>query len=244
MHGLNVVSDRREEIAATSAILLYAGRDGKIVYGTAHPVSARGNAKRAAIGAGRPIDRSALLSCLVDLSESNAQKAEFLPETVLGVSQNSITWWCRPAMRRVFFDCHEIGKRTALVPHPGLVFHAASSGFRVFALKDHSRPTLNSTLHEPPYFNTWDLGKICIGTAHVPKRIDVASIAGWESGFFDSAFTHPNVGGKRVNHSKGPFAFWKAMLDGKFAEQFPQRVLIPVETTLADLIGGNLERSI
>ena len=238
MKGLIVSSDRREEIAATSAILLYTGRDGKVVYGTAHSVSPRGDSKRAAIGAGRPIDRDGLRKCLLELSESNAPKAEFLPDSVLGVGQDSITWWCRPAMRRVFFDCPELGKRTAITSHPGLVFQAATNGFRVFALEGLDRPTPDTRLFEPPYFNTWDLGKICIGTAYVPKRIDVASIAGWESGFFDSAFTHPNVGGQRVNFSKGIFAFWKAMLDGKYRTTFPKKTLVPMKFTLGQFIAG------
>ena len=179
MNGLNVGSDRREELSATSAILLYSGRDQAAVYGTVHPINSGKNG-RASIGAGRPIDRSALLKSLAELSEHAAPRAEFLPETVLAVSQDSVTWWCRPGTRRVFFDCQELGKRSAIAPHPGLVFRAASNGFSVFALKEDSRPTPDSTLHEPPYFNTWDFGRICIGTAHVPKRIDISSIAGWE----------------------------------------------------------------
>lgn len=239
MKGLNIGSDRREEIVASSAILLYSGSDRSAVYGTVHPVNA-GKGGRASIGAGRPIDRTALIECLQQLSQNAAPKAEFLPETVLAVSQDAITWWCRPGMRRVFFDCPEIGKRSAVVPHPGLVFRAASNGFSVFALQEDSRPTPDSTLHEPPYFNTWNLGKICIGTAHVPKRIDVASITGWESGFFESSFTHPNHGGKRVQHPDGEFAFWKLMLDGHFRKQFPKDALVPMKRTLAALIAGKL----
>jgi len=182
MKGLDIGSDRREELRATSAILLYSGLDQTAHYGTVHPINP-GKGGRASIGAGRPIDRAALLKCLTELLQNAAPRAEFLPETVLAVSQDAVTWWCRPGMRRVFFDCPEIGKRSAIVPHPGLVFRAASNGFSVFALKEDSRPTPTSTLHEPPYFNTWDFGKICIGSAHVPKRIDVSSIAGWESGF-------------------------------------------------------------
>jgi PRTRC genetic system protein B len=240
MQGLNIGSDRREEIAATTAILLYTGHDNSVVYGTVHPVTAKTKGARAAIGAGRPIDRAGLLSCLRELSANAAPKAEFLPETVLAVSQDAITWWCKPGMRRVFFDCPEIGKRSAIVPHPGLVFRAASNGFSVFALHEDCRPVPTSMLHEPPYFNTWDWGKICIGTAHVPKRIDVASIAGWESGFFESSFTHPNHGGKRVKHCQGEFAFWKSMLDGNYGEQFPKDALVPMKKTLAHLIGGKL----
>ncbi|SAK57697.1 hypothetical protein AWB76_02497 [Caballeronia temeraria] len=237
MKGLDIGSDRVDELAATSAILLYGREERSAVYGTVHPVL-QGKGGRATIGAGRPIERKALFECLRELAEHAAAPAEFLPETVLSVSQHAVMWWCRPAMRRVFFECPEIGRRSAVVPHPGLVFRAASNGFSVFALQEACRPTPESKLHEPPYFNTWDLGKICIGSAQVPRRVDVASIAGWESGFFESAFTHPNHGGKRVSHRNGEFAFWKEMLDGKFGEQFPKEVLVPMNLTLAELIAG------
>jgi PRTRC genetic system protein B len=237
MKGLDIGSDRVDELAATSAILLYSRGDRSAVYGTVHPVT-EGKGGRATIGAGRPIERKALFDCLRELAENAAPKAEFLPETVLSVSQHSVMWWCRPAMRRVFFECEEIGRRSAVVPHPGLVFRAASHGFSVFALLEDGRPTPVSALYEPPYFNTWDEGKICIGSARVPKRLDVASIEGWESGFFESAFTHPNHGGKRVSHKNGEFAFWKEMLDGNYGEQFPKDALVPMKLTLAELIAG------
>ena len=128
MKGLDIGSDRVDELAAISAILLYGRQDRSAVYGTVHPVM-QGKSGRATIGAGRPIDRMALVDCLRELAQNAAPKAEFLPETVLAVSQEAVMWWCRPAMRRVFFDCQEIGRRSAVVPHPGLVFRAASSGF-------------------------------------------------------------------------------------------------------------------
>jgi PRTRC genetic system protein B len=237
MKGLDVGSDRREALSATTAILLYSGRDQSPVYGTVHPVQP-GKGGRASMGAGRPIDRTALLQCLGELSQNAAPRAQFLPETVLAVAHDAILWWCRPGMRRVFFDCREIGKRSAVVPHPGLVFRATLNGFSVFALSEDGRPTPQSELYEPPYFNTWDHGQICIGSARVPKRIDVESITGWENGFFESAFTHPNAGGKRVKFPKGEFAFWKSMLDGAFGEQFPKTVLVPMKLNLAALIAG------
>lgn len=83
------------------------------------------------------------------------------------------------------------------------------------------------------------IGKICIGSAHVPKQIDVVSIAGWEEAFFSSAFTHPNHGGKRVDYRDGVFAFWRDMLDGRFPS-YPKYALIPMKKTLGNLIAGTI----
>jgi PRTRC genetic system protein B len=218
-----------------SAILLYSNERGN-QFATAHPVTAD-RAGKLAVGAGRPLDRLALIAALTELEANAKPVAEFLPPTVLGLSSSTITWWCPPGLRRVFFQCKELGgRRSAVVPHPGLIFQASIAGFSVFALKETVRPTPDSEVFEPPYFNTWDQGRICIGTAQVPRRIDVASIAGWEQGFFGSAFTHPNQGSKRVRYEDGVFAFWRDMLDDRFGGTYPYEVLVPMKRRVRDLV--------
>ncbi|MCG5077266.1 PRTRC system protein B [Paraburkholderia tagetis] len=225
------------DVSLSSALLLYAGENGAH-YATVHRIAADRVSGRPIIGAGRPLDRRALVATLVQLEKSAAPKCEFLPANLLGVSSAAVTWWCPPAPRRVFFNCKELGKRSRVVSHPGLVFQASLTGFRVFALKDSGRPTPDTPLFEPPYFNTWDLGEICIGSAQVPRRIEVDAIGGWEEGFFNSAFTHPNHGGKRVTYEDGFYAFWRDMLDGKF-EVFPLDVLVPMKgATAGKLVAG------
>ncbi|KVR82616.1 PRTRC system protein B [Burkholderia vietnamiensis] len=227
------------DLALSHAFLLYTGKDGAH-FATAHPIIAQPKTGQPIMGAGRPLDREALLQSLKQLAEHAAPRAEFLPSTVLGVSPEAVTWWCPPGMRRVFFDCDNLGKRSAVVPHPGLVFQASNYGFCVFAVACSDRPVRETALFEPPYFNTWDGGRICIGSARVPKRVDVASIEGWETGFFDSAFTHPNAGGKRVEYQDGEYAFWRDMLDGKFGEAFPLNALVPMKRTVEQLVSGRI----
>ncbi|MFM0144969.1 PRTRC system protein B [Paraburkholderia sp. RL18-085-BIA-A] len=225
------------DVALSSALLLYKAENGSH-YATVHPVTAEHKTGRPIIGAGRPLDRRTLIDALMQLDRNAAPKADFLPATVLGVTSAAVTWWCPPSARRVFFRCSELGERSAIVPHPGLVFQAGADGFRVFALKGDGRPDASTPLFEPPYFNTWDKGKICIGSANVPRRIEVSAIAGWEEGFFTSAFTHPNHGSKRVEYENGFYAFWKDMLDGKF-EAFPLDVLVPMKgVTAGKLVAG------
>lgn len=230
------------ELRLSAALLLYSCRNvvgrGEYHYATVHGIAEDESHGRPVIGAGQPLTRDALTNAMRTLAENVAPKAEFLPATVLSVSLNAVTWWCPPALRRVFFDCPEIGCRSAVVPHPGLVFQAWNGGFRVFAVNVAERPTEETPLFEPPYFNTWNDGLICIGSAQVPKRIDVSSIAEWEAGFFESAFTHPNGGGKRVAYQNGEFAFWKAMLDGKFKQAFPLECLVPTDYTAGELAVG------
>jgi len=234
-----VGSARVESLGISQAILLYGTDPHSVHYATIHGVTVVKN-NRPQIGPGRPVTRAALLECFSSLAENAAPRARFLPATVLAVDSRAVTWWCPPALRRVFFKCSELGELSAVVPHPGLVFQAHANGFRVFSLKESTRPTETSVLFEPPYFNTWDAGRICIGSAKVPKTMDVGDIAGWESGFFDSAFTHPNAGSKRLSYKDGIFAFWRDMLAGKFGTRYPKKVLVPTQSTVGDLIAGRL----
>lgn len=236
-----LTASRSHEVALQGAILLYGARPEQFSYATAHVIQ-QVVGGRPVMGPGTPLNRQALIYAVRQVAEEALPKGEFLTPHVLSITPTAVTWWCPAGERRVFFDCQEFGKRSAVVPHPALVFQASRSGFRVFALDGEDRPVPTTALHEPPYFNTWDQGKICIGSAHVPKQIDVASIGGWEESFFSSAFTHPNVGGQRVNYERGAYAFWKDMLDGKFPD-YPKQVLIPVNLTLGDLIAGKLEKS-
>lgn len=227
------------DLALSHAFLLYTGKDGAH-FATAHPIIAQPKTGQPIMGAGRPLDREALLQSLKQLAEHAAPRAEFLPPNVLSISPEAVAWWCAPAMRRVFFKCKNLGERSAVVPHPGLVFQASTRGFRVFAVACSDRPERGTPLFGPPYFNTWDNGRICIGSAHVPKRVDVESIEGWETGFFGSAFTHPNAGGKRVEYQNGEYAFWRDMLDGKFGEVFPRETLVPMTVTVEQLVNGRI----
>lgn len=234
-----LTASRSHDVALQGAILLYGPAEGQFTYSTAHRITHEAGTRKPAIGPGVPLNRRALIHAVTQVALSALPKGEFLTPNVLSVSTRAVTWWCPPAIRRVFFQCKELGTRSAVVPHPGLVFQAANDGFSVFALMEDVRPTPESMLHEPPYFNTWDVGRICIGSAQVPKQIDVASIAGWEEAFFSSAFTHPNRGAQRVKFERGVYAFWKEMLDGNFAE-YPKEVLIPLKKSLGDLIAGKI----
>ncbi len=184
-----LTATRSHDVALQGAILLYGPGPGSFEYATAHLIEKHGD--RPVIGAGTPLNRRALIDCVRQVASHALPKGEFLTPNVLSISTSAITWWAPAGLRRVFFDCKELGQRSAVVAHPALVFQASHSGFRVFALESTDGPDPSSGLFEPPYFNTWDNGKICIGTAHVPKQIDAASVSGWEEGFFTSASPIP-----------------------------------------------------
>ncbi len=63
----------------------------------------------------------------------------------------------------------------------------------------------------------------------------MASIPAWEQGFYESEFTHSNVG-RLVRHPKGFEALWQG-LAGK-RKPFPVESLILLLETLAQFVRG------
>jgi hypothetical protein len=66
-----------------------------------------------------------------------------------------------------------------------------------------------------------------------PESASVAAISGWEQGFYESAFTHANVG--RLTRYKGGFeGLWSGMTGRR--RLFPLESLIVLPQTLAQFV--------
>ena len=66
-----------------------------------------------------------------------------------------------------------------------------------------------------------------------PENASVAAISAWERGFYESAFTHANVG--RLTRYKGGFEGLWSRLTGK-RRLFPLETLILIPETLAQFV--------
>jgi hypothetical protein len=68
-----------------------------------------------------------------------------------------------------------------------------------------------------------------------PDSASVAAIPAWERGFYESAFTHANVG-RLTRHEGGFDGLWSG-LAGK-RSRFPLETLIVLPQTLAQFVRG------
>jgi hypothetical protein len=68
-----------------------------------------------------------------------------------------------------------------------------------------------------------------------PDSAAVASISGWERGFYESAFTHANVG-RLTRHTGGFERLWAELADKP--KPFPVSTLIELPQTLAQFVRG------
>lgn len=231
------VESSNQPAVLANAILLYQSttrHQSSTTFASLHNVRNCGTVKRPDIKImpGAPLTEEALKAVLQSLGKRQAISVDLLPETVLSHSPEHLVWWLPAAKRTVHFENNELGKRSAVVPHPPLLFSVCKGVWSVFALDNNLRPTKTSVLCYAPYFNVYDNGSICRGSAKTPAKVDPALINRWEAAFFDSAFTHINGKTVKVAHPDGEYAFWKAMLDGHYQE-FPHDLLIATGGTLA-----------
>jgi hypothetical protein len=70
---------------------------------------------------------------------------------------------------------------------------------------------------------------VCLGTMHVPDEVTTASMAGWESGFFKSEFTHPNGAVRLTSHPHGFIGLWKGLKNSE--DGFPVEFLTAANET-------------
>jgi PRTRC genetic system protein B len=164
---------------------------------------------------------------------------EVLPENVLAKGDRLIVWWTRACRRRMFYEnaeqkAAELNGRT--FPQPPLVWRVDDGGLRIRALTKNKRPEASTTLAVAPFWNLSEDGRVCTGTMRYPDSASVASIPAWERGFYESAFTHANVG--RLTRHKGGFeGLWGELADER--KPFPQATLIRLAQSLVEFIRGN-----
>ena len=174
----------------------------------------------------------------LSVSLSGGAVAELLPENVLAKTDRMIAWWTSRCVRRMFFENAE-GKAQQLngkvFPQPALVWRVAQGDLKIRALCENRRPNAKTTLAVAPFWNVSDDGRVCLGSMRCPDSASVASIAAWEQGFYESAFTHANVG-RLTRHEGGHDALWVELAGRRRA--FPTDALIRLPQTLAEFIQG------
>lgn len=220
------------DLKLAAAVLIYnrKARAGSDTPGfvSIHDIAERGG--NSVILPGVPATRQALRVAMQSLI-NDRQVPEILPAHVLSKGPGHLAWFRPPCKRQVWFRCDQLGgEMSAETPHPGIVFVVSDDELHLFAYKGKDRPDASTPLFMAPYFNVWSPGKVCLGSCTRPRGDAAFDATAWETMFYESWFTHPNVQ-KLVKFGKGAHAFWKDLLDGKH-KTFPQAALVPLGITL------------
>jgi PRTRC genetic system protein B len=213
------------------ALLVY--RDKQSSFITRHDVTARKDSPPT-LGPAQPLTVAFIESLVRSLG--GGVQAEVLPENVLAKTDRMIVWWT-PAQRRPMFYENAEGKASKLngrvFPQPPLVWRVSNNELSIRALIENKRPEGETKLAVAPFWNLSDDGRVCTGTMRCPDSASVAAIPAWECGFYESAFTHANVG--RLTRHEGGFEGLWAGLAGK-NKRFPLETLIVLPQTLAQFV--------
>jgi len=169
-------------------------------------------------------------------SLSGASTAEVLPDNVLAKDDRMITWWTPACRRQMFYespakDVTCLNGRT--FPQPPLVWRVENGDLKVRALTENKRPRAETTMAVAPFWNLSEDGRVCTGSMRRPDSAAVAAIAEWDRGFYESAFTHANVG-RLTRHPGGFEGLWTELADKR--KRFPITTLIRLPQTLAQFI--------
>jgi PRTRC genetic system protein B len=186
------------------------------------------------LGPARPLTFAFLESLVRSLGgETNA---EVLPENVLARTERMLCWWSPVQPRQMFYENAE-GKAAALngriFPQPPLVWRVADGELKVRALLENKRPSSSTQLAVAPFWNLSESGQVCTGSMRRPAGASVSTIAEWEKGFYESAFTHANVG-RITRHAGGFEGLWSGLADKR--KPFPMDSLIVLPQTLAQFV--------
>jgi PRTRC genetic system protein B len=215
------------------ALLVYGDRQKSFV--TRHDVTLQKDAPPT-LGPAQSLTVAFVESLVRTLSGSS--DTEVLPENVLAKSDRTIAWWT-PAQRRQMFYENSEDKASELngrvFPQPPLVWRVKNGDLMIRALMENKRPQAAAKLAVAPFWNLSDNGRVCTGSMRRPDGATVSSIADWERGYYESAFTHANVG-RLTRHPGGFEGLWNS-LAGK-RKPFPLGTLIVLPQTLAQFVRG------
>ena len=237
---VNVSIGQNHHFALREALLIY--RSSEHQYGqfgdtfiTHHEVTRGEHARQPALGAAKALSIEFVQSLVQALG--GRVQPEFLPENVIARTERLIAWWTRAQKRTIFFGTTQGdmgGINGAIFPQPALVWLATDRSLSVRALKEDRRPGADTRLCVAPYWNLYETGSVCLGSMRAPDASTVASIPQWEQSFYESEFTHGNVG-RLTRHPGGFEGLWKE-LAGK--EQFPVNSLIELPETVEEFLSG------
>jgi len=215
------------------ALLVY--RDNQSSFISRHEVTA-GKDAPPTLGPAQPLTVAFIESLVRSLGGSI--KAEFLPANILAKTDRMVAWWTPAGRRQMFYENSE-GKAAELnglvFPQPPLVWRVSNGELNIRALGENKRPEGSTKLAVAPFWNLSDDGRVCTGTMRRPESASVAAIHAWERGFYESAFTHANVG-RLTRHEGGFEGPWTEL--ARKRKRFPIETLIGLPQTLAQFVRG------
>lgn len=235
--SVNIGQNRH--FALHEALLIYHAEhkqtwDAGSTFVTHHPVIAKKDT-RPELGPGKLLTAEFVQSLLKSLGSK--LPVEYLPDHILARTDRVLAWWTPAQQRPMFFGDTQgdlQGLNGRIFPQPALLWLTMDGSLHVRALEESRRPAPDTKIAVAPYWNVYESGEVCLGSMRAPKVSTVESIAQWESSFYESEFTHGNVG--RLTRHPGGFEGLWGELEGM--KMFPVDSLIQLPETVEAFLTG------
>jgi PRTRC genetic system protein B len=178
---------------------------------TRHPITG------GRLGFGEPVSMQMMSELLADLTESSGhtkkssrQEIQFIPSNVLLSNEESILWY-QPSREAMLWLQTGGERRGIKIRWPALLFRANKTPTKlsVVALDSDMRPTLESDVFDVPMPNCYHGGGFCLGSATMPRQLDLSSLPKIELCVYDALKTHSN-NSKAIADGTTPTAYWLA----------------------------------
>lgn len=228
-----------DHMMLTRAILLYESNTQTLA--TVHDVMIR-ETEPPEILAGQCLTTEVIDELLRKLANTPVQRTLLPPEVLCDTG--CLMWWKPMTRLPIFFNTgnakfnKEVNGKEVL--HPPLVFLAKPGRLMIFALSHNERPTPETMLYRAPYYNLYAEGAMCSGNVRLPEVTLPGDIPMWEKAFFETNFTHSNIGKGLTNHPSGHDGLWrvaKEWSDEPFVEGCAHaRYLVPLKMTLQEAV--------
>lgn len=161
-----------------------------------------------------------------------------LPTNILYINPNTdkgaVLWYTKAQRRQLYFVSGlDIPNGMAYVPP--MIWYANKNSLSVFALASERRPTEKTPLYFTPFFNSYEDGKVCMGSVNI-NITNSASVEeftkAWEDYFFNSYFSH--LLGSNSPIKGNCVTLWKDLI--QTGKPFPKEVLKKNNKTLKNLL--------
>lgn len=206
---------------AKSALIVYQ-RGGNYYHGQKECYISKHEIRDGKVCEGYPVNRKDIYKlCKLVMPEIDIA-VKYIPEELISYNPlhkyGVMVWWMSAGIRHMHFAVP--GMKDGPVPVPPTLFAVSRGKLYVWAIKRNKRPTLDTPLYHPPYFNIFNDGT-CMGNIVVPKKVDPMEIKKWEKLFFESRFT--GDGEAKLRGISGT-KLWRSLVEKK-EKKFPTKHL-------------------
>lgn len=146
------------------------------------------------------------------------------------VSSYKLVWYHKPEKRMLLFT-EAAGVPSGEMMVPGLVYCTDGQSLSIFAFKG-KKPS--NVLYRAPFFNVYNTGKVCLGSAQIPVPVDNSYkswMQYWEDMFWKSEFAHALDGASITGDLK---KITRECINS--GEPFPTDKMVRMNTKLSDLL--------